>query len=152
MREAGIHHRVAVVVGDRAADGAKAQGVFEEAGYVVKLALSGPVATRFLRSNGTAAALIFIDYSVAGTLPGLDLALNLHAEFPWIHLIVSTDDPDILEEVPCACVLAQPWREIDLLVEAERAARWGSEDEIAIAEAARLVSAHALALGRHSTA
>jgi CheY-like chemotaxis protein len=139
-------NRLALVVARRVVDRARAKAIFEETGFAVREASGGSEALACLRSQGRHAALAFIEWAEGGDLPGIDLAVNLHAEFPWIHVIVASDDPSVLEELPCACVLARPWRQIDLVVEAERVAHFGSTDELSLADAAKLVTAHLAAL------
>jgi CheY-like chemotaxis protein len=139
-------NRIAIVVAGRNVDRARAKAIFEETGFTVREAAGGPEALAYLRSQGRHAALVFIEWADGNGLAGIDLAVNLHAEFPWIHVVVATDDPTVFEELPCACVLPRPWRQIDLVVEAERVAHFGSTDELSQADAARLVSAHIAAL------
>ena len=139
-------NRIALVVAHREVDRARARAIFEETGFTVREAKGRSEALACLRSQGRHAALAFIESAEGGDLPGIDLALNLHAEFPWIHVVVSADDPNVFEELPCACVLAWPWREMDLVVEAERVAHFGSTDELSLADAAKHVTAHLAAL------
>jgi CheY-like chemotaxis protein len=143
-----IQNRIAIVVAGRNVDRARAKAILEEIGFTVREATSGPQALACLRSQGGHAALAFIEWSQGSDLVGIDLAVNLHAEFPWIHVVVATDDPTVFEELPCACVLTRPWHQIDLVVEAERVAHFGSTDELSQADAARLVTAHIEALAR----
>ena len=146
MQPSWTSDRVAIIVGDKAPDRSRAKAIFGETGFTVCEAGSGPEALACLRIHGPHAAVAFIEYELGGDLAGIDLALNLHAAFPWIHVIVSTDDPAVFEELPCACVLALPWRQLDLIIEAERVAHFGSTDELSQAHAARLVTAHVQAL------
>jgi CheY-like chemotaxis protein len=141
-----IQNRIAIVVAGRNVDRARAKAILEETGFTVREATSGPEALAYLRSQGRHAALAFLEWAEGSDLTGIDLAVNLHAKFPWIHVVVATDDPTVFEELPCACVLARPWRQIDLVVEAERVAHFGSTDELSQADAARLVTAHIQAL------
>jgi hypothetical protein len=141
-----MQRRVALVLSDRAGERETARTIFEEAGFVASIAGTPASAMALLRAHMRSLAMIFVDFRPGDASASIDFALNAHCEFPWVHLIVASDDPTVLEELPCACMVPRSWRHVDLLVEAERVTHFGSTDELSLADAARHVLAHERAL------
>ena len=66
-------------------------------------------------------AMVFIGLSFDGRRDGMDLARSLRAEYPAVHVIVTSTDPVAqLRGLPeGADFIQRPWRALDLLRRAE---------------------------------
>jgi CheY-like chemotaxis protein len=75
-------------------------------------------------THGNEVALIFADIRLPGLIDGIDLARKARALWPRVRIIVTSGNPgnriDALPEN--AIYMQKPWRALEVLMEAERAA------------------------------
>lgn len=78
-----------------------------------------------LRERGGATALMVADVHLPGSMDGLALARSVCVLWPSISVILTSDTPlDMLPAFPERAVyVARPWRALDIVSAAERAAR-----------------------------
>jgi DNA-binding NtrC family response regulator len=124
MGQASHHPRLAVVVEDDAELRHLAAALLEETDLGVVECDSAEDALAVMRSRGDDVAMLFADVSLPGDMDGVDLARAVSKLWPGAKLVVTSRDPgDRLANLPDeACFMPKPWRALDVLVEAERAA------------------------------
>lgn len=120
---AELHPRVALVVEDDPEIRALAETLLEETELAVVGCDSAEAALAVLQARGGDVALVFADIRLAGQMDGLQLARAVATLWPRARLVVTSGHalprPDLPRE---AVFIAKPWRPLDVLVEAERAA------------------------------
>ncbi len=86
---------------------------------------SAEAALEHLRERGGATALMVADIDLPGPMDGLALARSVSVLWPSISVIVTSGIPrDLLPSLPERAVyVAKPWRALDIVSAAERAAR-----------------------------
>ena len=101
-----------------------AETLLEETELEVVGCPSAEEALAVLRQRGGEVALVFADVRLAGEMDGLQLARAVATLWPRARLVVTSGHgirrPDLPQD---AVFIAKPWRPMDVLVEAERAAR-----------------------------
>lgn len=116
---------IAVVVEDERDTRELAESVLEETEMRVIGCDSAEHALGILRERGGEVALVFADIRLAGAMDGLQLARAIATLWPRTRLVVTSGvepEPGVsLSEG--AVFIPKPWRALDVLVEAERAAR-----------------------------
>ncbi|MCJ2066931.1 response regulator [Methylobacterium sp. J-088] len=120
---AAVHARLALVVEDDPQIRALAETLLEETELDVIGCDSAEAALLVLQARGGDVALVFADIRLAGQMDGLQLARAVATLWPRARLVVTSGHdlprPDLPQE---AVFIAKPWRPLDVLVEAERAA------------------------------
>lgn len=115
---------LAIVVEDEPAIRQLAETLLEETELEVIGCPSAEEALAVLRQRGGEVALVFADVRLAGEMDGMQLARAVATLWPRARLVVTSGHvirrPDL---PPDAVFIAKPWRPMDVLVEAERAAR-----------------------------
>lgn len=115
--------RLALVVEDDREVRSLAEALLEETELVVVGCDSAEAALAVLQARGGDVALVFADVRLAGAMDGIQLARAVATLWPRARLVVTSghcvDRPDIPVE---AVFIQKPWRALDVLVEAERAA------------------------------
>jgi CheY-like chemotaxis protein len=115
---------LAIVVEDEPGIRQLAEALFEETELTVIGCESAEDALEVLRERGGDVALVFADVRLAGQMDGLQLARAVSTLWPRARLVVTSGHgirrPDLPDE---AVFIAKPWRALDVLVHAERAAR-----------------------------
>lgn len=115
--------RLALVVEDDPEVRALAETLLEETELDVMGCDSAEAALSVLQARGGDVALVFADVRLAGQMDGLQLARAVATLWPRARLVVTSGHglprPDLPRE---AVFIAKPWRPLDVLVEAERAA------------------------------
>lgn len=115
--------RLALVVEDEAAVRTLAEALLDETELEVVGCDSAEAALGVLQARGGDVALVFADVRLAGEMDGLQLARAVATLWPRARLVVTSGQyakrPDLPEN---AVFIPKPWRPIDVLVEAERAA------------------------------
>ena len=115
--------RVALVVEDDPEVRALAETLLEETELEVVGCDSAEAALRVLQARGGDVALVFADIRLAGEMDGLQLARAVATLWPRARLVVTSGHGLERPELPAEAVfIAKPWRPLDVLVEAERAA------------------------------
>lgn len=86
---------------------------------------SAEAALDHLRDRGGATALMVADLDLPGRMDGLALARSVCVLWPSISVILTSSTPrDGLPDIPERAVyVARPWRALDIVSAAERAAR-----------------------------
>ncbi len=115
--------RVALVVEDDSEVRALAETLLEETELEVVGCDSAEAALSILQARGGDVALVFADIRLAGEMDGLQLARAVATLWPRARLVVTSGHGLERPELPSEAVfIAKPWRALDVLVEAERAA------------------------------
>lgn len=115
--------RVALVVEDDPEIRALAETLLEETELDVIGCDSAEAALSVLQARGGEVALVFADIRLAGQMDGLQLARAVATLWPRARLVVTSGQAVPRPELPREAVyIAKPWRPLDVLVEAERAA------------------------------
>lgn len=115
--------RVALVVEDDPEVRALAETLLEETELEVVGCDSAEAALSVLQARGGDVALVFADIRLAGEMDGLQLARAVATLWPRARLVVTSGHGLGRPELPSEAVfIAKPWRALDVLVEAERAA------------------------------
>ncbi len=115
---------LAIVVEDEPSVRHLAETLLEETQLEVVGCASAEEALTVLQRRGGEVALVFADVRLAGEMDGLQLVRAIATLWPRARLVVTSGQrvqrPDLPKE---AVFIAKPWRPVDVLVEAERAAR-----------------------------
>lgn len=114
---------VALIVEDDAAQRELGAVMLEEFDLSVRQVESAEDALEELR-HGQVAVLV-ADVNLPGPMDGVSLARSVSVLWPAISVIVTSGDPGHrLAELPGNCVyVPKPWRPLDIVAAAERAAR-----------------------------
>jgi CheY-like chemotaxis protein len=119
MGQATPFKPIALVVEDDAIQREYAVTLLEESEMGVIQCNNAEAALRVLQRMGDCVSLIFTDVNLGGATDGLELARFAKANFPNIHVIVTSGTPRA--GLPDGTTfLAKPWRALDVLREAER--------------------------------
>lgn len=116
--------KLAIVVEDDPEVRALAVALFEETRLSVIACESAEDALDVLRDHGGDVALVFADIGLAGDMDGIQLAQAVATLWPKTRLVITSGLASRrLDEMPEEAVfISKPWRSVDLLVLAERAA------------------------------
>ncbi|MEE7502747.1 response regulator [Methylobacterium sp. C33D] len=115
--------RLALVVEDDPEIRALAETLLEETELDVVGCDSAEAALSVLQARGGDVALVFADVRLAGEMDGLQLARAVATLWPRARLVITSGQGIPRPELPAEAVfIAKPWRALDVLVEAERAA------------------------------
>ena len=115
--------RLALVVEDDPGIRALAETLLEETELDVVGCDSAEAALIVLQARGGDVALVFADIRLAGEMDGLQLARAVATLWPRARLVVTSGHALPRPDLPAEAVfIAKPWRPLDVLVEAERAA------------------------------
>jgi CheY-like chemotaxis protein len=115
--------RIALVVEDDLDVRSLAATLIEETDLDVVEEDSAEGALAYLRRHAEEVALVFADIRLR-RMDGVELARIVKRDWPWIRVLVTSGNPgDRLGELPRgARYMQKPWRALDVLIEAERAA------------------------------
>ena len=115
--------RIALVVEDDPDVRSLAATLIEETDLDVVEEDSAEAALAFLKANARSVALLFADIRLR-RMDGVELARIVKRDWPWIRVLVTSGNPgDRLGDLPRgAKYMQKPWRALDVLSEAERAA------------------------------
>lgn len=115
---------LAIVVEDEPEIRQLAETLLEETELEVVGCPSAEEALAVLRHRGGEVALVFADVRLAGEMDGLQLARAVSTLWPRARLVITSGHGIRRPDLPTDAVfIAKPWRPMDVLVEAERAAR-----------------------------
>lgn len=120
----GASRRLALVVEDEPDVRALAEALLEETELGVVGCDSAERALGILQECGGDVALVFADIRLAGEMDGVQLARAIATLWPKTRLVVTSGvAPERPAEIPeHAVFIPKPWRALDVLVHAERAA------------------------------
>jgi CheY-like chemotaxis protein len=115
--------RIALVVEDDPDVRSLAAALIEETDLDVVEEDSAEGALAYLRRHAQEVAFVFADIRLR-RMDGIELARIVKRDWPWIRVLVTSGNPgDRLGELPRGARYVQkPWRALDVLIEAERAA------------------------------
>ncbi len=113
-----------IVEGDRELR-ALAVALLEETDLRVVEASSAEEALQYLRYNAGDVAFLFSDVTLPRIMDGMDLARTVRLKWPWIRTVLTSCVP--LEEgldkaLRQVRFMPKPWRALEVLMEAEKAA------------------------------
>jgi CheY-like chemotaxis protein len=118
--------RVALIVEGDANVRGLAVALLEETDLQVIEASSAEEALDYLRLHADDVAFLFADMRLRHLMTGLDLARAVRLKWPWVRTVLTSDGPldgesrDVPREVR---FMPKPWRALEVLMEADRAAR-----------------------------
>jgi DNA-binding NtrC family response regulator len=124
MRQEQDEPPVVLVVEDDADVRGLAAALLEEIPLRVVEADNAEDAVAYLRQHAGQVALVFTDVRLPGRLDGVDLAQAVETLSPSTRVLVTSGHGgDRLSALPRgATYMAKPWRALDVLVQAEKAA------------------------------
>lgn len=116
--------RLALVVEDDPDVRGLAEALLEETELDVVGCDSAEAALAILRERGGDVALVFADVRLAGAMDGVQLAKAVAMLWPKARLVMTSGKSvDRLDDIPDHAVfIPKPWRALDVLAEADRAA------------------------------
>lgn len=117
------HSRVALVVEDDADARDLAVALLEETDLDVVTCESAEAALAVLETRGDDVAMLFTDVRLAGAMDGLSLADAATRRWPSVRVVVTSGYGDDGRLPDRATYMGKPWRALDVLMQAERAAQ-----------------------------
>jgi CheY-like chemotaxis protein len=117
--------RRALVVEDDCGVSALGALMLEQFGLTVIQVATAEEAVEHLQATGGDTDVVIIDINLPGAMDGILLARSIAVLWPAISVIVTSGDPGgRLERLPDRAVyVPKPWRALDIVAIAERAAR-----------------------------
>jgi len=119
-------NRVALIVEDDFEVRGLAAALLEETDLKVVETSSAEEALDYLRLHSEEVAFLFADVRPPCRMDGVDLARTVRMEWPWVRTVLTSGDPldkregDVPRDVR---FMPKPWRALEVLMEAERAAQ-----------------------------
>jgi CheY-like chemotaxis protein len=117
--------RIALIVEDDFEVRGLAAALLEETDLRVVEASSAEEALDYLRNHAEEVAFLFADVRLPCLMTGVDLARTVRIKWPWVRTVLTSGiSPDEdLEDMPRDVrFMPKPWRALEVLMEAERAA------------------------------
>ena len=118
--------RVALIVEDDDDVRGFAAALLEESDLAVVETSSAEEALAYLRDHADEVAFLFADVRLPCLMSGVDLARAVHLKWPWIQMVLTSGAPiedDDVAKVPGEVrYMPKPWRALEVLMAAERAA------------------------------
>ncbi len=117
--------RIALIVENDTELRALAVALLEETDLRVVEASSAEEALQYLRYNAGGVAFLFSDVKLPCVLDGIDLARTVRLKWPWIRTVLTSDVPlemDLDKVLRQVRFMPKPWRALEVLMEAEKAA------------------------------
>jgi len=118
-------YRVALIVEDDFEVRGLAAALLEETDLKVVEASSAEEALDYLRMHAEEVAFLFADVRLPCLMDGLDLVRTVRLEWPWVRTVLTSGKPlgEQARDVPRDVrFMPKPWRALEVLMEAERAA------------------------------
>lgn len=121
------HARLAIVVEDDSNVRDLAAAVLEETEFDVVACDSAEEALDVLEDHGVDVGMVFCDVRLPGDVDGVELSRRIAARWPHVRVLVTSGAAgDRVPSLPArARYMQKPWRALDVLMEAERAADSG---------------------------
>jgi CheY-like chemotaxis protein len=119
-------YRIALIVEDDFEVRGLAAALLEETDLKVVETSSAEEALDYLRQNAEEVAFLFADVRLPRLMNGVDLVRMVSAEWSWVRTVLTSGRPldDDLDDVPHEVRFMQkPWRALEVLMEAEKAAQ-----------------------------
>lgn len=119
-------YRVALIVEDDFEVRGLAAALLEETDLKVVETSSAEEALDYLKRHSEEVAFLFADLRLPCLMDGLDLVRTVRLKWPWVRTVLTSGRPldDKADDVPRDVRFMQkPWRALEVLMEAERAAQ-----------------------------
>ena len=125
MTHARHTRAIALIVEDDAAQSELGASMLEEFDLCVRQVQTAEDAIEHLRIRSGEVTVLVADVNLPGAIDGMSLAKHVSVLWPGISVIVTSGDPGArLRDLPERCVyVPKPWRPLDIVAAAERAAR-----------------------------
>jgi CheY-like chemotaxis protein len=114
--------RVALIVEDDFDVRGLAAALLEETDLRVIETTSAEEALDYLREHGEDVAFLFADIRLPCLMSGVDLARTVRIKWPWVRTVLTSGLPPE-EGLRDVRFMPKPWRALEVLMEAERAAQ-----------------------------
>src|SRR3712207_1191216 len=117
--------RIALIVESDKELRALAVALLEETDLRVVEASSAEEALQYLRYNAGDVAFLFSDVNLPRLMDGIDLARTVRLKWPWITTVLTSGTPleeDLDKALRHVRFMPKPWRPLEVLIEAEKAA------------------------------
>jgi CheY-like chemotaxis protein len=119
---------VALIVEDDPELRTLAAALLEETDLNVVEASSGEEALHYLHHHAGEVAFLFSDVKLPCLMDGVDLARTVRLKWPWIRTVLTSGAPlddDLDKALRNVRFMQKPWRALEVLIEAEKAAQAG---------------------------
>ncbi|QRM31124.1 response regulator [Microvirga sp. VF16] len=119
-------YRIALIVEDDFEVRGLAAALLEETDLKVVEASSAEEALDYLKQHSEEVAFLFADVRLPCLMDGLDLVRTVRLKWPWVRTVLTSGKPldqravDVPRDVR---FMQKPWRALEVLMEAERAAQ-----------------------------
>ena len=123
--------RIALIVEDDSELRTLAATLLEETDLEVVEAASGEEALHYLKHHAGEVAFLFADVRLPCLMSGVDLARTVRLKWPWIRTVLTSGAPlddDLDRALRNVRFIPKPWRELDVLMEAEKASAFADRD------------------------
>lgn len=120
--------RIALIVEDDFEVRGLAAALLEETDLRVVETSSAEEALDFLRGHAEEVAFLFADVRLPCLMSGVDLARTVRIKWPWVRTVLTSglSPEEGLGDMPRDVrFMPKPWRALEVLMEAERAAAQG---------------------------
>jgi len=120
--------RIALIVEDDFDVRGLAAALLEETDLRVVETAGAEDALEYLRQHGEEVAFLFADIRLPHLMSGVDLARTVRMKWPWVRTVLTSGLPpeEGLRSIPQDVrFMPKPWRALEVLMEAERAAAQG---------------------------
>ncbi len=118
--------RIALIVEDDFEVRGLAAALLEETDLRVVETSSAEEALNFLRDHAEEVAFLFADVRLPCLMSGVDLARAVRIKWPWVRTVLTSGlspDEDFGDMPRDVRFMPKPWRALEVLMEAERAAQ-----------------------------
>ena len=119
-------YRVALIVEDDFEVRGLAAALLEETDLKVVETSSAEEALDYLRKHSEEVAFLFADIRLPCLMDGLDLVRTVRLKWPWVRTVLTSGRPLERQDVDMprdVRFMPKPWRALDVLMEAEKAAQ-----------------------------
>jgi CheY-like chemotaxis protein len=133
MSQKTEHHQVALIVEDDIELRGLAAALLEETDLHVVEASSGEEALHYLHHHAGEVAFLFSDIRLPCLMSGVDLARVVRLKWPWIRTVLTSGTPlenDLDKALRDVRFMLKPWRALEVLMEAEKAAQVNHLEEV----------------------
>jgi CheY-like chemotaxis protein len=120
------HHQIALIVEDDIEVRGLAAALLEETDLRVVETSSGEEALHYLHHHAGEVAFLFSDVRLPCLMSGVDLARVVALRWPWIRTVLTSGAPlddDLDNALRDVRFMPKPWRALEVLIEAEKAAQ-----------------------------
>jgi DNA-binding NtrC family response regulator len=127
-----VEQQVALIVEDDVELRSLAAALLEETDLHVVEMSSGEDALHYLDHHSGEVAFLFSDVRLPRLMSGVDLARSVRLKWPWIRTVLTSGAP-LEDNLDKALIdvrfMPKPWRALEILKEADKAARAGRFEE-----------------------